>query len=116
MSFNEPMPVMGTCNYKSEPHVRWACEKLCTGWTPLTAAPTGSTEPQKCACTLISFLERNKIVGVLLDTEQHRISIDILKLPPEIKPVLTLWGSIYVRNEPDSVEARQDAARTPGKE
>jgi hypothetical protein len=36
----------------------------------------------------------------MLDTQEHCIDVDIVKLPPKIKAVLTSWGSIYVRDEP----------------
>lgn len=49
---------------------------------------------------LIALLDKYQIVNVMLDTEEHQVSIDIVRLPPNIKPVLTLWGSIYVRDEP----------------
>lgn len=61
-----------------------------------------ATEPEgeRIRAELVAFLKRNKIVSVLLDTEEHYVHIDIVKLPPEIKPVLTCWGSIFIRNEP----------------
>jgi len=57
-------------------------------------------EGERIRAELIDFLKRNKIVDVYLDTDELRVEIDSVKLPPEIKPVLTMWGSIYVRNEP----------------
>jgi len=56
-------------------------------------------EGERIRAELVDFLVRNKIVSIMLDTEEHCVSVDIVRLPPEIKPVLTLWGSIYVRNE-----------------
>ena len=55
-------------------------------------------EGEHIRAELVDFLRRNKIVSVLLDTEEHNVQIDIVKLPPEIKPVLTCWGSVFVRN------------------
>ena len=70
-------------------------------------------EGERIRGELIDFLARNKIVSILLDTDEHIVSIDIawpkVKLPLEIKPVLTLWGSIFVRNDvgdPPKGEAR----------
>jgi hypothetical protein len=48
---------------------------------------------------LEAWLDKNGIVSIFLDTQEHRVKIDIVKLPPNIKPVLTLWGSIYVRDD-----------------
>jgi len=47
-----------------------------------------------------SFLRRNKIVAMLLDTEHHSIEINIDKLPPRSKQVLSIWGAIQVRVDP----------------
>ena len=55
-------------------------------------------EGERIRAELVDFLKRNKIVSVLLDTEEHNVCIDIVKLPPKIKPVLTCWGSVFVRN------------------
>lgn len=44
---------------------------------------------------LTDWLERNGIVSMLLDTPNHAVTVDIAKLPPRIKPILRLWGSIY---------------------
>jgi len=59
-------------------------------------------EGERIRQELIDFLERNKIVTISLDTDEHSVSVDIVKLPPEIKPVLRSWGSIYVKNDPPS--------------
>jgi len=56
-------------------------------------------EGEHIRAELVDFLTRNKIVNIVLDTEKHCVNIDIIRLPPEIKPVLTSWGSIYVCNE-----------------
>lgn len=53
---------------------------------------------ERIRAELSDFIKRNKIVSVMLDTDEHVVSIDIVKLPPRIKPVLRLWGSIYVRD------------------
>lgn len=62
---------------------------------------------------LIDWINRNGIVTVMLDTDEHCISVDIVKLPPEIKPALTLWGSIYVRNEPEFTSPKEPAKSKP---
>jgi hypothetical protein len=81
-----------------------------------TAEPLG----EKIRAELIDWLQRNKIVTAMLDTDEHCISVDIIKLPPEIKPALTLWGSIYVRNEappsPREPEAREAAPKVSARE
>lgn len=56
-------------------------------------------EGERIRGELVDFLNRNRIVGMMLDTEEHVVRVDIAKLPPNIKPVLTLWGSIYVKDE-----------------
>lgn len=57
-------------------------------------------EGERIRAELIEWLTRNKIVSVMLDTPEHVVRVDIApKLPPRIKPVLTLWGSIYVRDD-----------------
>ena len=48
---------------------------------------------------LIEWLDKNKIVTILLDTPNHQVDINIVKLPSYIKPVLTIWGSIFVVDE-----------------
>jgi hypothetical protein len=42
---------------------------------------------------------------MMLDTNHHVIGIDIVKLPPNIKPVLTHWGSIFVCDDGESEPA-----------
>lgn len=69
-------------------------------------------EGERIRKELIEFLERNKIVGILLDTEKHCVQIDIAKLPPKLKSVLTKWGAITVVDDsPDVVylEGGKDA-------
>lgn len=77
------------------------------GWIDCHVAPDRSAiaqnvanepEGERIRAELEDFLNRNNIVSVLLDTDQHNVQIDIVKLPPEIKPVLTCWGSVFVRN------------------
>jgi hypothetical protein len=47
---------------------------------------------------LEAWLEKNEIVSILMDAESHFIDIQwAAPLPGHIKPVLTLWGSIYVK-------------------
>lgn len=54
---------------------------------------------ERIRAELEDFLTRNKIISIFLDTEHHLVDIQIDKLPPEMKPVLTLWGSIFIRND-----------------
>lgn len=59
-------------------------------------------EGERIRKELIEFLERNKIVGIFLDTAHHTIEVNIDKLPPKLKTVLTNWGAIsVVDDEPD---------------
>jgi hypothetical protein len=83
---------------------------------PVAIAHNVSVEPEgeRIRAELIDFLTRNKIVFILLPTEHHMVQIDIAKLPPEIKPVLTRWGSIFVRDEPEGAVA-QTATPLEGK-
>jgi hypothetical protein len=53
---------------------------------------------ERLRAELTEWLEKNEIVSVMLDTPEHVVRIDIIKLPPRIKPVLRLWGSIFVRD------------------
>jgi hypothetical protein len=49
---------------------------------------------------LTEWLKKNGIVGIRLDTPEHLVRIDIMPtLPPRIKFVLRLWGSISVRDD-----------------
>jgi hypothetical protein len=56
-------------------------------------------EGERLRKELTEWLNKNGIVSILLDTPEHLVDIQIVKLPPRIKNVLTLWGSIYVRND-----------------
>ena len=63
-------------------------------------------EGERIRAELAAFLKRNNIVSIMLDTDEHCVSVDIVKLPPDIKPVLTLWGSIYVRDAPVDAQVK----------
>lgn len=57
-------------------------------------------EGERIRSALERFLRRNKIAGMLLDTEKHMVQIESAPhLPPRMKSVLTIWGSIYVCDE-----------------
>lgn len=67
-------------------------------------------EGERIRRELIEFLERNKIVGILLGTTHHTVEINIDKLPSKLKNVLTKWGAISVVDDsPDELPANQDA-------
>lgn len=68
-----------------------------------------SREPlgEQLRAGLIEWITRNGIVSISLDTEEHHVYISSIKLPPEIKPVLTHYGSIYVLNQPPSVSGER---------
>lgn len=54
---------------------------------------------ERIRAELVDFLKRNKIVSIMLDTEEHVVEVNIVKLPPKITPVLTTWGSVFVRDD-----------------
>lgn len=64
-------------------------------------------EGERIRKELEAFIRRNKIVALMVDTEHHSIEIQIDKLPPRIKPVLSIWGSIYVRVDPPRARMRR---------
>lgn len=53
-------------------------------------------EGERLRRELTLWLEANDVVGIRLDTPKHSVRIDSASLPPNMKPVLTVWGSIYV--------------------
>lgn len=53
---------------------------------------------ERLRAELNDWLAKNEIVSMMLDTDKHYVRIDINKLPDNIKPVLSIWGSIYVDN------------------
>ena len=55
-------------------------------------------EGERLRAELEAWLENNNIVSIMLDTAQHLVQIDSAKLPPRIKNVLRLYGSIYVKD------------------
>lgn len=57
-------------------------------------------EGERLRKELVEWIAKNGIVSLVLDTPEHCVTIDIVKLPPNIKSVLTIWGSIYVKDEP----------------
>lgn len=56
-------------------------------------------EGERIRKELEAFLRRNKISGIFLDTDEHTVRVEIAKLPDRIKPVLTQWGSVYVKDD-----------------
>lgn len=66
----------------------------------IDANRTAEPEGERLRHELEAWLEKNKIAGIMLDTVHHAITVRALPhLPPNIKPILTAWGSIYVRDE-----------------
>jgi hypothetical protein len=53
---------------------------------------------ERLRAELTEWLDKNKIVSIFLDTPNHRVMVDIVKLPPRIKSVLKIWGSIFVED------------------
>lgn len=82
---------------------KWGCGSYACHVAPdkqaLERNRTVEAEGERIRRELVDFLERNQIVGISLDTDHHVVRVDIDRLPPNIKPVLTLWGSIYVRDK-----------------
>jgi hypothetical protein len=69
-------------------------------------------EGERIRMELEDFLRRNKIVSIMMDTPEHMVSIDIVKLPPRIKPILRLWGSVFIKDEPEpDVKVEQRSSR-----
>lgn len=59
---------------------------------------------ERLRAELTEWLDKNSIVGIMMATPNHSIEIRCEpRLPPHIKPVLTVWGSIYVV-EPDQTD------------
>lgn len=57
-------------------------------------------EGERLRQELTEWLVKNRIVGIMLDTPSHSVEVRCEPdLPPRIKSVLTLWGSIYVEDE-----------------
>jgi len=56
-------------------------------------------EGERLRAELTDWLDKNGIVSILMDTEEHQVQIDIApRLPPRIKNILSRWGSIYVKD------------------
>ena len=54
-------------------------------------------EGERLRSELVEWLNTNRIVSILMDTPGHSVDIWVEpKLPNNIKPVLTKWGSIYI--------------------
>lgn len=62
-------------------------------------------EGERIRKELIEFLERNKIVGILLDTASHTVEVNIGMLPPKLKTVLSKYGAISVVDSTPDWEA-----------
>lgn len=56
-------------------------------------------EGERLRYELCEWLKKNKIVSIMLDTPEHVVRVDIVKLPPRTTSVLTLWGSIRIVDE-----------------
>lgn len=56
-------------------------------------------EGERLRAELVEWLKKNKIATLMLDTPEHVVEIDIVRLPPRIKCVLSKWSSIYVKDE-----------------
>lgn len=63
-------------------------------------------EGERLRAELIEWLRVNQIVGICMDTPEHVVRVDSALLPPRIKPVLTFYGSIYVKDEEQRPEQR----------
>jgi hypothetical protein len=56
-------------------------------------------EGELIRAALERFVKRHKIVAMMIDTEHHSIEINIDRLPPRSKQVLSIWGAIRVIDE-----------------
>lgn len=56
-------------------------------------------EGERLRAELVEWIKKNGIVSMMLDTPEHVVRMEIIKLPPRIKSVLGIWGSIYVKDE-----------------
>ncbi len=56
-------------------------------------------EGERIRRELVEFLERNKIAAIYLDTATLTVDVQSVCLPPKIRNVLSVWGSIYVVDE-----------------
>lgn len=68
---------------------------------PAVVSENKKQEPvgERLRAELTEWLERNGIVSAIIELEHHAVRIDIDRLPPEIKNVLSCYGSIFIRNE-----------------
>ncbi len=56
-------------------------------------------EGERLRAELTEWLKKNKIVSAIIETKEHFITIDIGScLPDQMKSVLTVHGSIYIRD------------------
>jgi hypothetical protein len=85
--------------------------KISGSWSrwPHIAPPTDvieknkETEPEgeRLRAELADWLRHNQIVGILMDTKDHIVDIQIGRLPPRLKWVLRTWGAIMVVDDAD---------------
>lgn len=61
-------------------------------------------EGERIRRELLEFLTRNKIVSMCLDTPLHVVEVQSATLPPKIKNVRSIWGSVYVLDESPDVD------------
>lgn len=70
---------------------------------------TKEPEGEVIRAALIEFLEKYKIARLVLDTATHSVEVRIATLPPKIKNVLSIYGSIYVVDDaPNCLECGRD--------
>jgi hypothetical protein len=70
----------------------------------ITENVANEPEGERIRAELEDFLKRNNIVAITLDTDEHVIEIDIVKLPSRTKSVLTKWGAIRINDSAVSPE------------
>lgn len=85
--------------------------KISGPWSrwPHIAPPTDvieknkETEPEgeRLRAELADWLRHNQIGGILMDTKDHIVDIQIRRLPPRLKWVLSTWGTITVVDDAD---------------
>lgn len=67
-------------------------------------------EGERLRRELTEWLDKNGIVSIYLDTPTHTVEVGIARLPPRIKPVLRLWGSIFVVDTQERVSGKETKA------
>ena len=75
----------------------WIASHIAPDRAEVEANAVNEPEGERLRRELEAWLDKNKILGIFLDTPNHRVEIDWAhRLPPEIRSVLTIWGAISI--------------------